>query len=42
MGIIANFVYYGKTQMVFVTEIKDLKESLTALVEEQCFEKKPK
>ena len=39
MGIIANFVYYGKTRMVFVTEFKDSKESLTTLVEEQCFEK---
>ena len=39
MGIIANFVYYGKTRMVFVTEFKDLKESLTTLVEEQCLEK---
>ena len=39
MGIIANFVYYGKTRMVFVTELKDSKESLTAPVEEQCFEK---
>ena len=39
MGIIANFVYYGKTRMVFVTELKDSKESLTTLVEEQCLEK---
>ena len=40
MGIITNFVCYGKTRMVFVTELKDSKESLTAPVEEQCFEKK--
>ena len=42
MGIIANFVYYGKTRMVFVTELEDSKESLTTLVEEECFEKNPK